>query len=69
MRVQKKFPYYSNDKLSFIGLPYEGNNVIMYVLLPNQNSNVEKTLNELTAESINDLIQNLKETKVLVSFR
>lgn len=66
MRVQKKFPYYSNDKLSLIGLPYEGNNVIMYVLLPNQNSNVGKTLNELTAESINDLIQNLKETKVLV---
>ncbi|GIW23186.1 MAG: hypothetical protein KatS3mg068_2193 [Candidatus Sericytochromatia bacterium] len=44
MKINGKFPYYSNDKFQAVGLPYGKGNFIFYVFLPNDNSSVEEII-------------------------
>jgi serpin B len=68
MYNKARYGYFENDKYQFLEMSYKGNEVSMYVLLPKETQGLTKVTTNLSIETINSSIKNLKRQKVKVYF-
>ncbi|MBP1911606.1 serpin B [Thermococcus stetteri] len=61
-----RFPYFENNDLQALELPYEGGRLSMLIILP-RGGKFEKVEGNLSAGSIENIIENMREEKVKVA--
>lgn len=69
MNLNTKFPYLNdvNRRVKVLQLPYKGNDVSMLVVLPYERDGVARLKDDLSDPIITEFLDNLAETKVVVS--
>jgi serpin B len=67
MNAEYNMFYASNENFELLSIPYEKSEATMLVFLPHSKENFERTLNTLSFESYNSLVDQLKQQKVNVT--
>lgn len=63
MMIEKPFNYYSHQSFQLLEMPYGSGKYSMLIFLPETGKKVDDVISQLTAENVNDWVQQLTEQK------